>query len=56
MSVKKQRSAPKVVKNLLLLREELTRRKFDYVAKQVVDKIDTCLYGEFKLKRNDDEQ
>lgn len=29
-----------------MLREELARRRFDYVAKQVVDEIDTCLYGD----------
>lgn len=52
---KKVRSPQKVLKNLLLLREELARYRYSYELRQVVAKIDTCLHGNFKLREVDDD-
>ena len=52
---KKIRSPQRVLKSLLLLREELDRYRYDYVAKQIAAKIDECLHSEFKLREVDDE-
>lgn len=54
--VKKTRSPQKVLKNLLLLREELARWKVSYVDKTIVEKIDKCLYGDYKLIRNEENE
>ena len=47
----KERSAPKIVKNLKSLREEVQQYKQTMVVKKFILDIDTCLYGEYILYR-----
>ncbi len=53
---KKQQKAHVIVRNLKLLREELARYRVDYVARTIVDKIDKCIYDEYSIIRNEDNE
>jgi len=44
---KKVRSGPKVIKNLMNLRDELAQWKQDYVCMVIVERIDRCLTDDF---------
>ena len=46
----KERSAPKIVKNLKQLKAELHNHRQNFLIKSTIDHIDQCIHDEFNLR------